>query len=379
MCTRSAARSPAADRTETNRPPFGQHRPGAVARGLAGGIHDHVVDGITRRVVRRGVVDDRGGSQRRHQRHVGRAAHRGDNGAGMTRELHGERPDTAGGAMDKDLRARRDAGIAKEPKRRHCADRNRRGLLEGETQGLPRPARRPPARTRTPRAIRRPARWSCRTRRLPDGSASPRGRPPATSPANSWPRIRLRRSPIPTRSTGHMRRGTRRSATSPRVTVAARTRTRTSRSAGVGISSSRELQDVRRSRPRQHDRPHPRHATCAMGGASATSAVLHVDDAVGGASDARVVGDDDHRLPALPVEAPEEGHDLGRSGRVEVAGRLVGQQQRRLVHEGSRERDPLLLAARELHRPVAGPSPRAPPRRAPRRRARRAVPRPLPA
>ena len=41
--------------------------------------------------------------------------------------------------------------------------------------------------------------------------------------------------------------------------------------------------------------------------------------------------------------------------RVEVAGRFVGQDQRRLVDEGTGDRDPLLLAAGQLGRPVVGP------------------------
>ena len=66
----------------------------------------------------------------------------------------------------------------------------------------------------------------------------------------------------------------------------------------------------------------------------------------------RVVGDDDGGLAALPVEAPQERKHLGRARRVEVAGRLVGEEQGRLVHQRPREGDALLLAAGELHRPM---------------------------
>ena len=49
--------------------------------------------------------------------------------------------------------------------------------------------------------------------------------------------------------------------------------------------------------------------------------------------------------------------DRGRGGaRIEVARRLVGKDQRGAVHQGPRERDPLLLAARELARMAAGAS-----------------------
>ena len=43
-------------------------------------------------------------------------------------------------------------------------------------------------------------------------------------------------------------------------------------------------------------------------------------------------------------------HDLLGHLRVEVAGRLVGQQQHRLVDEGARDGHALLLAARQLQR-----------------------------
>ena len=52
-------------------------------------------------------------------------------------------------------------------------------------------------------------------------------------------------------------------------------------------------------------------------------------------------------------------HELGQRGehvvggvRVEISGRLVGQQDARRIGDRARDRDPLLLAARELRRPV---------------------------
>ena len=59
-----------------------------------------------------------------------------------------------------------------------------------------------------------------------------------------------------------------------------------------------------------------------------------------------VGGDDDGRAGA--VDPVDQLHDPDRGLGVEVAGRLVGQQQRRVVHERARDRDALLLAAREL-------------------------------
>ena len=67
----------------------------------------------------------------------------------------------------------------------------------------------------------------------------------------------------------------------------------------------------------------------------------------------------------------EEGHDLDAGLRVEVAGRLVGQQDRRIVHERARDRDALALAAGQLVRPVRLAIRSARPWRAPDSRARR--------
>jgi hypothetical protein len=43
------------------------------------------------------------------------------------------------------------------------------------------------------------------------------------------------------------------------------------------------------------------------------------------------------------VEPREEAHDLHTGLRIEVAGRLVGQQDGWIVHEGARDGDPLSL------------------------------------
>ena len=62
-------------------------------------------------------------------------------------------------------------------------------------------------------------------------------------------------------------------------------------------------------------------------------------------------------------------HALG-GGRVEVAGRLVGQDQARPVHQRARDRDALQLAARELLRQALGQALAGRPRRASPRPAR---------
>jgi hypothetical protein len=50
----------------------------------------------------------------------------------------------------------------------------------------------------------------------------------------------------------------------------------------------------------------------------------------------------------------KQGEDLGAAVGVEVAGRLVGQDDLRLVDQGPGDGDALLLAARELGRLVVG-------------------------
>ena len=77
-------------------------------------------------------------------------------------------------------------------------------------------------------------------------------------------------------------------------------------------------------------------------------ALGQLDHAAAHAVDHRlVVGGDDHRRPGA-VDAVEQLHDPDRGLGVEVAGRLVGQQQRRVVDERARDRHALLLAAGEL-------------------------------
>jgi hypothetical protein len=94
-------------------------------------------------------------------------------------------------------------------------------------------------------------------------------------------------------------------------------------------------------------------AVPALVGHDATVREPH--DPVGATGDPGVMGDDDDRHPAVAVQLAERGHQLIRGGRVELAGRLVGEDHGRLVHEGSRDRHALLLAAGQLGRPMAGP------------------------
>ena len=59
-------------------------------------------------------------------------------------------------------------------------------------------------------------------------------------------------------------------------------------------------------------------------------------------------------MPRSSLSRVKSCHDVLRRLRVERAGRLVGQDQTRVVDERTRDRDPLLLAARELARVVVG-------------------------
>ena len=64
----------------------------------------------------------------------------------------------------------------------------------------------------------------------------------------------------------------------------------------------------------------------------------------------RVVGDHDDRLLEFAVELFEQLEDLAAGGAVEIAGRLVGDQQVGVGDDGPGDGDALLLAAGELAR-----------------------------
>ena len=80
----------------------------------------------------------------------------------------------------------------------------------------------------------------------------------------------------------------------------------------------------------------------------ADPAVPDDEDPVGVGRGLRVVGDQHDRLAALDARAPERVEDLGAGRVVEVAGRLVGEEERRPGHERPGDRDALLLAGRQL-------------------------------
>ena len=71
-------------------------------------------------------------------------------------------------------------------------------------------------------------------------------------------------------------------------------------------------------------------------------------DAVGIGGGLRVVGDEHDRLVPLLARPPEGVEDLGAGRVVEVAGRLVGEQERRSRHQRAGDGDALLLTGRQL-------------------------------
>src|SRR5215471_2260576 len=80
--------------------------------------------------------------------------------------------------------------------------------------------------------------------------------------------------------------------------------------------------------------------------------VLHVDDALGVARHSSVVRYEDDRDPLFSIQFLKHLQDFYARLRVEVAGRLVGEQQRRMVYQRAGDGDALLLAAGELRRLV---------------------------
>src|SRR3954454_20419858 len=84
------------------------------------------------------------------------------------------------------------------------------------------------------------------------------------------------------------------------------------------------------------------------------SAVLELELTVEPGGDVGVVRGDDEREPELALERLDQvEHPLG-GVRVEVTGRLVAEQDLRLLSERAGDRDALGLAARQLRREMIG-------------------------
>ena len=73
-----------------------------------------------------------------------------------------------------------------------------------------------------------------------------------------------------------------------------------------------------------------------------------VKRSIGVGGDVGFVGDDDDGDALLAIEPHQRFHDFVRGAGIEIAGRLVGEQQTGRVDQRPRDRHPLLLAAREL-------------------------------
>ncbi len=73
-------------------------------------------------------------------------------------------------------------------------------------------------------------------------------------------------------------------------------------------------------------------------------AVADMDHATGVIGDVRLVGNDDNRMSS-PMELLKDRHELDPRGVVEIAGRLIGQQNARIICQRPGNRDPLLFSA----------------------------------
>ena len=111
---------------------------------------------------------------------------------------------------------------------------------------------------------------------------------------------------------------------------------------------------------REHGTPHrdARSAiaarACRSSGALAFDlSVAHRQDACGTVGERGVVRDDDECRAAL-VDAVEERRDLRAGGLIELAGRLVGEQQARTVGQRARDGHALHLSARQLRGSMVG-------------------------
>src|SRR5258708_1281968 len=92
-----------------------------------------------------------------------------------------------------------------------------------------------------------------------------------------------------------------------------------------------------------------------VGRADREQAFAHYADALSALGDGGVVGDQDQRQPALAPEFFEQVDDFVAGVLIEVAGGLVGQEHRGLLHQGPGDGNPLLLPAGHLAGKMPGP------------------------
>src|SRR5437899_1827010 len=84
-------------------------------------------------------------------------------------------------------------------------------------------------------------------------------------------------------------------------------------------------------------------------------AVAHAEGALPRQRRIRLVGHEDDRSTVGHGSLPQDAEDLAPGGRVQVAGRLVGEDQGRADDQGPGDRHPLLLAPGQLPGTVPGP------------------------
>src|SRR5262249_8537438 len=80
-----------------------------------------------------------------------------------------------------------------------------------------------------------------------------------------------------------------------------------------------------------------------------------VEAAVPGGEHGVLVRHHEQGLAVVPARGEELPQHRARGGGIEAGARLVGEDERRIVGEGAGDRDPLLLAPRELGRLVPEP------------------------
>ena len=83
-------------------------------------------------------------------------------------------------------------------------------------------------------------------------------------------------------------------------------------------------------------------------------AVAQVNEPVADRGGFFTVGDEDEGGPRLIGHLADERENGGSVGRVEISGRLVGEEQRRTVRQSAGNGDPLHLAPGELRREAVG-------------------------
>jgi len=78
------------------------------------------------------------------------------------------------------------------------------------------------------------------------------------------------------------------------------------------------------------------------------SRVAESHNAIGISGNIWIVGYHQHRDPTLAVEPSDDLHDFSGVLRIEISGRLIGQQNRWIIDQPARDSDALSLATRKL-------------------------------